>query len=626
MDEPRPSGRRLAVLTLAALGVVYGDIGTSPLYAFRECFFGEYSLTPTPGHVLGVLSLMFWSLVVVVSVKYLALVLRADNRGQGGIIALLALITPPRGDRRWGRRVLVTMALFGASLLYGDGMITPAISVMSAVEGLKVAAPSLGPFVIPLTVAILVGLFWFQHRGTGQVGMVFGPVTLVWFAVLAVLGLGSIVSYPGVLRALNPLYGAAFLAGTGLRGFLVLGAVFLVVTGAEALYADLGHFGRRPIRLAWYTVVFPALVLNYFGQGAAVLRDPAAARHPFYTLVPTWGVVPLVILATAATIIASQAVISGAFSLTRQAIQLGYCPRLEIRHTSSEAAGQVYIPPVNRLLAVCTIALVLGFGSSSRLAAAYGVAVTTTMFITTCLLYVVARERWGWGRLVAGAPAAVFLAVDASFFGANVSKVAHGAWFPLAIGLAAYLTLSTWKQGREILARRFLQTSKPLESFIASEQARKSIRVPGRAVFMTGNPGYTPAALIHNLRHNKVIHEEVVVLTVVTEDTPRVPPKDRLEVERLGNGFYRILARYGFMEDPHVPHVLRLAKDHGLEFALRETSFFLGREVILASHHSGMPAWRERLFQFLARNAQPARGFFHVPPDLVVELGAQVQL
>ncbi len=626
MDEPRPSGRRLAVLTLAALGVVYGDIGTSPLYAFRECFYGEYSLAPTPGHVLGVLSLMFWSLVVVVSVKYLALVLRADNRGQGGIIALLALITPPRGDHRWGRRVLVTMALFGASLLYGDGMITPAISVMSAVEGLKVATPALGPFVIPLTVAILVGLFWFQHRGTGQVGMVFGPVTLVWFGVLAALGLGSIASYPGVLRALNPMYGAVFLAETGLRGFLVLGAVFLVVTGAEALYADLGHFGRRPIRLAWYTVVFPALVLNYFGQGAAVLRNPEAAHHPFYTLVPAWGVVPLVVLATAATIIASQAVISGAFSLTRQAIQLGYCPRLEIRHTSSEAAGQVYIPPVNRLLAVCTIALVLGFGSSSRLAAAYGVAVTTTMFITTCLFYVVARERWGWGRLAAGVPAAAFLVVDASFFAANVGKVAHGAWFPLAIGLAAYLTLSTWKQGREILARRFLRASKPLELFIASDQARKGIRVPGRAVFMTGNPGYTPAALVHNLRHNKVIHEEVVVLTVLTEDTPRVPPKNRLEVERLGDGFYRILARYGFMEDPHVPHVLRLAKDHGLEFALKETSFFLGREVILASHRSGMPVWRERLFQFLARNAQPARGFFHVPPDLVVELGAQVQL
>ena len=626
MDEPRPSGRRLAVLTLAALGVVYGDIGTSPLYAFRECFYGEYSLAPTPGHVLGVLSLMFWSLVVVVSVKYLALVLRADNRGQGGIIALLALITPPRGDHRWGRRVLVTMALFGASLLYGDGMITPAISVMSAVEGLKVATPALGPFVIPLTVAILVGLFWFQHRGTGQVGMVFGPVTLVWFGVLAALGLGSIVSYPGVLRALNPMYGAVFLAETGLRGFLVLGAVFLVVTGAEALYADLGHFGRRPIRLAWYTVVFPALVLNYFGQGAAVLRNPEAAHHPFYTLVPAWGVVPLVVLATAATIIASQAVISGAFSLTRQAIQLGYCPRLEIRHTSPEAAGQVYIPPVNRLLAVCTIALVLGFGSSSRLAAAYGVAVTTTMFITTCLFYVVARERWGWGRLAAGVPAAAFLAVDVSFFAANVGKVAHGAWFPLAIGLAAYLTLSTWKQGREVLARRFLQASRPLESFIASDQAQESIRVPGRAVFMTGNPGYTPAALVHNLRHNKVLHEEVVVLTVITEDTPRVPPKDRLEVERLGDGFYRILARYGFMEDPHVPHVLRLAKDHGLEFALKETSFFLGREVILASHRSGMPMWRERLFQFLARNAQPARGFFHVPPDLVVELGAQVQL
>jgi KUP system potassium uptake protein len=622
----QPEGRRLAVLSLAALGVVYGDIGTSPLYALRECFHGEYAVPPTPPHVLGVLSLMFWSLMVVVNTKYLGLILRADNRGEGGVIALMALVTPPKGAKVWHRRALIALGLFGASLLYGDGMITPAISVLSAVEGLGVAAPVLAPFVVPLTAGILVGLFLFQRRGSGGVGVIFGPVTLVWFALLAALGLRGIVLEPQVLAAVNPVHAVTFFVETRGRGFLVLGAVFLVVTGAEALYADLGHFGTRPIRTAWFVVVLPALLLNYFGQGALVLRNPEAAHHPFYNLAPTWAVYPIVFLATAATIIASQAVISGAFSLTRQAIQLGYCPRLEIAHTAPEEIGQVYIPRINSVLMVATIALVFGFRSSSRLAAAYGVAVTTTMLIATSLFFVVARERWKWSLWKAGLPTALFLVADLSFFGANIGKITHGAWFPLVIGAAVYTTMSTWKRGREILGQRLREQSVSLKSFIEQLEREPPLRVPGRAVFLTGNPGIAPGALLHNLKHNKVLHEEVVVLTVSTEEVPHVPTEERVEVESLGSGFFRVQARYGFMEDPHVPYVLRLAKDRGLEFSLAETSFFLGREVLLASRRSGMPAWREKLFQLLSRNAQAATAFFHIPPDLVIELGSQIQL
>jgi len=630
-EEPEASsegarGRRLALLSLAALGVVYGDIGTSPLYALRECFFGEYAIEASRAHVLGVLSLMFWSLLLVVTTKYLTFILRADNRGEGGIIALMALVTPRRGKPGWDRRILIALGLFGASLLYGDGMITPAISVLSAVEGLQVAAPVLAPWVVPLTILILVGLFSFQHRGTGGVGAVFGPVTLVWFVALAVLGLSGIVRAPEVLAALNPLHGILFLLHGGARGFLVLGAVFLVVTGAEALYADMGHFGRRPIRLAWYCVVLPSLLLNYFGQGALVLRDPAAAHHPFYTLVPSWALYPMIALSTAATIIASQAVISGAFSLTRQAIQLGYCPRLEIEHTASEEIGQIYVPKVNAILFVATTALVIGFGSSSSLAAAYGVAVTTTMTIATLLFYVVARERWQWSRPVAGSLAAIFLVVDLSFFGANIGKIAHGAWFPLLIGLIVYLLLTTWKRGRDELGAKVKAAAMPLDRFLEETAKEKPTRVPGRAVFMTGDPDSVPPALRRNLKHNKVLHEEVVILTVVTEEVPHVPPRERVEMEDLGNGFHRIRARYGFMEDPDVPHVLQLARRRGLEFTLPETSFFLGREVILVRGTSGMRHWRERIFRFLARNSLNATAFYRLPAGQVVELGAQVEL
>ncbi|MCG6920731.1 MAG: potassium transporter Kup [Acidobacteria bacterium] len=625
-EDPAPGGRRLALLCVAALGIVYGDIGTSPLYAIRECFYGEYGIEPSRANVLGVLSLVFWSLLVVVSGKYLTFILRADNHGEGGIIALLALVRPERRTQNRRRLALVAVGLFGASLLYGDGMITPAISVMSAVEGLEVATPVFGPYVVPITVAILAGLFLIQRRGTARIGALFGPVTLIWLLVIAALGLRGLVQEPGVLAALHPVHGLEFLLRNGGRGYLVLGAVFLVVTGTEALYADMGHFGRRPIRLTWYVVVLPSLLLSYFGQAALVLSDPGAAHNPFFNLVPQWALYPLVGLATAATIIASQAVISGAFSLTRQAIQLGYCPRLQIIHTSETERGQIFVPAVNWTLMLATIALVLGFRSSSRLAAAYGVAVTTTMLIATVLFYVVARESWRWPRLAAAAPATLFLVVDLSFFGANVVKIAHGAWFPLAIGLAVFTLLMTWKRGRELLAQRFRAKGLSFERFLEKIEEDAPVRVPGRAVFMTGNPGLVPPALLHNLKHNKVLHEEVVVLTVVTEEIPSVPSGERVEVEALGNGFHRISARYGFMQDPSVPHILAAARSKGLELTVAETSFFLGRERFLTARKGGLPLWREKLFAFMSRNATGATTFFRIPPGQVVEIGEQIPL
>ncbi|MCG6925665.1 MAG: potassium transporter Kup [Acidobacteria bacterium] len=614
------------MLCLAALGVVYGDIGTSPLYAIRECFYGEYGIEPSRANVLGVLSLVFWSLLLVVSGKYLTFILRADNNGEGGVIALLALVRPERRTRNRQRLALVAVGLFGASLLYGDGMITPAISVMSAVEGLEVATPVFAPYVVPITVAILAALFLIQRRGTARIGALFGPVTLVWLLVIAALGLRGLVQEPGVLAALHPARGLEFLLRNGGHGYLVLGAVFLVVTGTEALYADMGHFGRRPIRLTWYVLVLPCLLLSYFGQAALVLRDPGAAHNPFFRLVPQWALYPLVGLATAATIIASQAVISGAFSLTRQAIQLGYCPRLQIIHTSETEPGQIFVPAVNWTLMLATVALVLGFRSSSRLAAAYGVAVTTTMLIATVLFYVVARERWQWTRLAAAAPATLFLLVDLSFFGANVVKIAHGAWFPLVIGLAVFTLLMTWKRGRELLAQRFRAKGLSFERFLEKLEEDAPVRVSGRAVFMTGNPGLVPPALLHNLKHNKVLHEEVVVLTVVTEEIPYVASGERVEVESLGNGFHRISARYGFMQDPSVPHILAAAKSKGLELTVAETSFFLGRERFLAGGKGGLPLWRARLFAFMSRNAAGATTFFRIPPDRVVEIGEQIPL
>jgi KUP system potassium uptake protein len=616
-----PNGRYLLTLSLAALGIVYGDIGTSPLYAVRECFFGDYAVPVTAPNVLGVLSLIFWALVIVISIKYLAFIMRADNRGEGGILALMALVRSERGQA-----LLVVMGLFGAALLYGDGMITPAISVLSAIEGLKVATPLFDPYVIPLTIVILVVLFLFQHQGTAKVGAVFGPVTLVWFATLAVLGIHGIVREPHVLAAVNPAHAITFFVHNGVRGFLVLGAVFLVATGGEALYADMGHFGRRPIRLTWFTVVLPALLLNYLGQGALLLANPEAAHQPFYRLAPEWALYPLVILATAATIIASQAVISGCFSLARQAIQLGYSPRLQIDHTSSEEIGQIYIPPVNWILMVSTIGLVIGFESSSRLAAAYGVAVSTTMVITTLLFYVVARDLWKWRPWIAAALAAAFFTVDFAFFVANIVKVEHGAWFPIVIAVIAFALMSTWKRGRQILSERFLTDALPIERFLDDLAVNPPLRVPGTAVFMTGNAEGTPLALLHNLKHNQVLHERVILLTVRTEEIPQVPFQLRADVEPLGHGFYRIIAHYGFMEDPHIPRLLEQLKAKGLEFDLMKTTFFLGRETLIASRKPGMAMWRERLFALMSRNAQGATAFFDIPPNRVVEVGAQIEL
>ena len=627
VDSKAPTGGRLAILTVTAFGVVFGDIGTSPLYAIRECFHGSHAVPVTSGNVLGVLSLVFWSLVLVISIKYLAVVMRADNRGEGGILALMALVHPSRPDRRGRpRRVVLMLGLFGAALLYGDGMITPAISVLGAVEGLQVATPVFQPYVIPITITILVCLFLFQRHGTARVGAVFGPVTLVWFIVLALLGMSQIVRQPHVLAAINPLYAVEFFARSSWHGFAILGTVFLVVTGGEALYADMGHFGLRPIRLGWFAAVLPALLLNYFGQGALLLADATAAVNPFYRMAPGWGLYPLIVLATAATVIASQAVISGAFSLTRQAIQLGYSPRARIEHTSSDEIGQIYLPAVNWALMLSTVSLVLGFGSSSALAAAYGVAVTSTMVITTLLLYVVMRERWGWSRLAAGPLSAGFLAIDLAFFGANIIKVPHGGWFPLVVAGGIFTLMVTWKRGREILAERLPEKALPLPMVLADFAQDPPRRVPGTAVFMTGDPDGTPIALLHNLTHNKVLHERVIIVSVLTDQTPRVPSPDRVAVEDLGHGFYRVTARYGFMEDPDIPRILERCREFGLDVCVEDATFFLGRETLLATDRPGMAIWREKLFAFMSRNALRATAYFRIPAERVFEVGAQVEL
>jgi KUP system potassium uptake protein len=578
--------------------------------------------------VLGILSLIFWALILVISVKYLAFVMRADNQGEGGIMALTSLVTPVGADRPRGtRRTLVLLGLFGASLLYGDGIITPAISVLSAVEGLEVTTPLFEPYIVPITVVILVGLFAIQSRGTGSVGRIFGPVTLLWFTVLGVLGLVQIAAHPDVLRAVNPWYGVTFFARNGLAGFLVLGSVFLVVTGGEALYADMGHFGRRPIRLAWFSVVLPALLLNYFGQGALIISDPDALDHIFFRLAPPWATLPLVVLATAAAVIASQAVISGAFSLTRQAVQLGYLPRVAVEHTSAAEIGQIYIPGVNWLLMLACVALVLGFGSSSNLAAAYGVAVTTDMVFATLLFGAVARMRWRWSKAGVAVMMIGFLTVDLAFWGANIVKVPHGGWFPLLLAAGVFTLMTTWKRGRIILRERLADGRLPLDDFIAS-MARSSVaRVGGTAVFMYSDPDATPPALMHNLKHNRVLHEHVVLLSVLTAAVPHVDKKERAELKPLGSGFYRVRLHYGFMEDPNVPRDIKFAEGEGLRFRSMETSYFLGRERLIAARRKGgMALWREHLFELMSRNARNATDFFKLPPNRVVELGATVEL
>jgi KUP system potassium uptake protein len=615
----------LRKLSIAALGIVYGDIGTSPLYALKDCF-GPHTISPTPANVLGVLSLIFWSLVLIVSVKYLAFVLSADNRGEGGILALMALTHPGGGGGRRPRYVILLLGLFGAALLYGDGVITPAISVLGAVEGLTVRQPEFSGWIVPLAVVILVGLFLLQQRGTGGVGAIFGPVMCVWFAAIAALGLAAIVSHPEVLGAINPWHGFDFFVRNRLPGFLILGSVFLILTGAEALYADMGHFGARPIRIVWFALVLPALLLNYFGQGALLLRDASAAENLFYHLAPSWALYPMVALATAAAVIASQAVISGAFSLTRQAVQLGYSPRVSIEHTSSVEIGQIFIPSVNWWMMLATIAVVLGFRSSTGLAGAYGVAVTSTMVITTLLLHVVSREVWGWSVWRATLLAGAFLLIDLSFFGANLVKIPQGGWLPLLIAAGIYTLMATWKTGRQILSKRLQEKSVPLNILMADLAADPPLRVPGVAVFMSGNPGGTPPALVHNLAHNKVLHERVIFLTVVTEEVPHVSPAERVTVKHLGKGFHTVMVRYGFMEDPNILDIIAACKERRLIIPLEGTTFFLGREELVSTDRPGMARWRERLFAFMSRNALRATAFFQIPSTQVFEVGAQVEL
>ncbi|UJR85653.1 potassium transporter Kup [Sandaracinus amylolyticus] len=624
--QPAPHGPQANVLKLAiaALGVVYGDIGTSPLYAMRESFHASYGIAPTEANVLGILSLFFWALTLVVVVKYLVFVTRADNHGEGGILALLALIVPA-GSKHTGWLVLA--GLFGAALLYADGMLTPAISVVSAVEGIENVegvGHVLRPYVVPISIVILVLLFLQQSRGTAKVGAVFGPVVALWFVVIGAAGAVHIVGHPSILAAVSPHHAIAFLLSGHGSGFWVLGSVVLCITGGEALYADMGHFGRKPIMSAWVALAFPALLLNYFGQGALLLDDPSAIEAPFFRLVGPALRVPLVLLATAATVIASQALISGAFSLTRQAIQLGYLPRMEVRHTSSEAEGQIYVPEINRLLMIACIVIVLVFQSSSNMAAAYGIAVTGTMTITTLLFFTVVKRWWGTPRavLVCGG----MLIVDLAFFVANVEKLQTGGWIPLVVAGVLLAVMTTWKRGRDRVAEFLRGRSKPLDALLVDLDTRKYARVPGTAVFMTSTPGGSPPVLLHHLKHNKVLHEQLVLLRIVTDDVPHVPRADRVEVERMRDGVFRVTAHYGFMQSPRVTEILRACASRGLHTRPEDTSFFLGREKLVVTASPGLAAWRKSVFAFLSRNARAPTDFFKLPPDRVVEVGMQLEI
>lgn len=617
--QPNTSGK--VSLLIATLGVVYGDIGTSPLYAFRQCFDGEHPLNPTRDNVLGVLSLVVWALILVVSIKYVVFLMRVDNRGEGGILALLALL-----GTRGTKSKMVIVGIFGAALLYGDGMITPAISVLSAIEGLSIVTHAFEPWLVWLTVGILVALFAAQPLGVGRVARVFGPVMLLWFATIAALGANAIVSRPEVLLAVDPRHGLSFFLRNGWHGFLVLGAVVLVVTGGEALYADMGQFGRAPIRRSWFGIVFPALLLNYFGQGAVLLADPLQVSNLFYRLVPRWGLVPLVILATISTVIASQALISAAFSMTQQAIQLGFSPRLKVVHTSSDEMGQIYLPFVNWVLMVACVGLVLGFQSSSRLASAYGVAVTGTMAISTLLYYALLRRRRHWSFLRAGALCGLFLVVDLSFLIANLTKIHTGGWFPLVVGFFLVLLFVTWKDGTKLVSDHMLGTHTPLDEFLDTLDAHPPARVPGTAVFLSANRVGTPETLIQNLRHNHVLHERNVILTLETEEVPWVLPDERVQVEEQAHGFLRIIGRMGFREQPNVQLVLDAAQKHGVEWELESTTFFLGRETLLTGEPSGMAVWRQKLFVMMTLNARNAGDYFDLPTGRTIELGGRVEL
>ena len=620
---------RLRQLTLVALGVVYGDIGTSPLYALRECFKPEYHLAPTPANVYGVLSLVVWALILVVSVKYLVFILRADNRGEGGVLALLALILQQQrrdADKNL-KQTIIVLGLIGAALLYGDGIITPAISVLGAMEGLEVITPKLRVVVVPLTLVILLSPFLVQKKGTHKVGRVFGPVMLIWFATIAALGIYEVATAPEILLAVNPWYGMKFFLTHGVQAFVLLGAVVLVVTGGEALYADMGHFGRRPIRRAWFYLVLPALLLNYFGQGALILRHPAGAENPFFMLAPRILLYPLVALATMAAIIASQALISGAFSLTQQAVQLGYSPRVNIIHTSKTEAGQIYIPEVNNALMIGCLFVVVGFRSTGALGAAYGIAVTGTMAITTVLFYLLARSRWNWSLLHAVSFAVFFLIIDLAFFGSNALKILHGGWVPIIVGGALFTLMTTWYQGRRIVQKLLVRASLPIDMLLNSVAEHKPVRVPGTAVFLTSDPEGAPLVLLHHLKHNKVLHEQVVLLSVLNASVPEIPESERVLAVPLREGFWRVKARYGFMETPNVPDILARCKDAGIRSERLHTTYYLGRERLIPNPHSKarLASWRKKLFIFMSRHSRSATEFFGIPSNRVVELGAQLE-
>jgi len=615
-------------LSLLALGVVYGDIGTSPLYALRECFKAEYGLTTVPANVYGVLSLILWSLILIVSFKYIVFILRADNRGEGGVLALLALIlqyTRRKSDDRV-RQWIIVLGLIGAALLYGDGVITPAISVLGAVEGLEVVTPSLRILVVPIALLILVGLFLVQNKGTAKVGRIFGPIMAVWFVSIGLLGIMEIRTAPEILLAVNPIYAVRFFIAHGSAAFVVLGAVVLAVTGGEALYADMGHFGRPPIRLAWFAVVLPALLLNYFGQGSLILSHPEGAANPFFMLAPRMLLYPLLALATVAAIIASQALISGAFSLTHQAVQLGYSPRVNVIHTSGTEAGQIYIPEVNAALAVGCLLVVLGFGSVDALGAAYGIAVTGTMAITTLLFYVLARAQWNWSRAKAGSLAALFLIIDLGFFSSNILKIAKGGWVPIVIALVIFTLMTTWYRGRRIVTKRLLRGSLPMDLLLDDVARNQPPRVPGTAVFMTSDTEGAPLVLLHHLKHNKVLHKHVILLSVIFANVPEIPDSERISATLLREGFARIKARYGFMQSADVPEILARCAESGIVAEPLQTTYYLGRERLLAKGDSPMAAWRKKLFIFMSRNSRSATEFFNIPSNRVVELGALIEL
>jgi KUP system potassium uptake protein len=631
-ETPNPSPHqkvheKTAALALAALGVVYGDIGTSPLYAVRECFNGMHAVAMTDVNLFGVASLVFWSLTIVVTVKYMGFILKADNRGEGGIFALLGLILGTQNQLKPRlRSATVVGGIFGAALLYGDGIITPSISVLSAIEGLEVATEAAKPFIVPLTCLVLIALFAVQKRGTSSIGKVFGPIMVVWFLTIGVLGLAEILQSPRILRALNPWYAWAFFSANHLHGFVVLGSVVLCITGGEALYADLGHFGPRAIRISWLGLACPALLLNYFGQCALLLEHPDAGFHPFYGLVPLVALYPMVALSTIATVIASQALISGAFSLTQQAIQLGFSPRVHIVHTSAEIKGQIYIPGINYALMIACLVLVLSFKESSRLAGAYGLAVTATMSLTSVLYLLAALYVWRWPLWKALPPVVLFLLFDLSYFGANLFKIIDGGWITLAVAIVITTIFTSWRAGREELKRQLFTGMLPLEAFVADIEKHPLTRVHGTAVFMTLSPQGTPPTLLHHVKHNHMLHEHVVLLTIQAADTPKVADEDRVRFEKLPAEFYRLIAWFGYMETPNIPKIMRLAACFGLPLEPTKTTFYLGRETLLTTGKSPMPHWRKALFAFMSRNAANPAGYFGIPPNRVVELGAQVRL